>query len=42
MRGTVDGPDGRARGWISNGHLDSDTSKVEVGLWYGLVLLKMS
>lgn len=37
-----DGPDEWARGWISNGHFHSDTSKVEVGYWYGLVLLKMS
>lgn len=45
MRVTLDGPDGWAHGWISNWtelHFESDASKVEVGYWYGLVLLKMS
>jgi len=40
MRVTLDGPDGSVTG--TELHFDSDASKVEVGYWYGLVLLKMS
>ena len=45
MRVTLHGPDGWARGWISNGHrghhFESGASKVEEGYWYGLLSLRM-
>lgn len=44
MRVSLDGPDGWASVSVMGTelHVDSDDSKVEVGHWYGLLLLKMS